>query len=308
MNNQHDQIQLLWKKTKAKQEEICQRQEELNQKIKQELEELDRQKWKAVESEANKVSARARRLDENVIDLDFSLGLTAKSILLTVCLAITLAAFFVLLRLFLFPFTIVSEIFTYVVIAVLSIVFAILAERIYWMILDKKSDKDEEVQAWRQKRSEIWAEFDKKRKFTKEEKYLQEQKNIDEMNRENRYSEVKRQMIRVQHGNAIFFSFGRFGYCTAYDIMVDGVSTYYSSTNKFQMVKLNPGYHAIEIRFIYHSTTNGSVSHRECSWQLQAGEEDLPKFITFDRVDIQNGKMCEVSAEEFEKISGKMLI
>ncbi len=177
--------------------------------------------------------------------------------------------------------------------------------------INKKINKIRTVDAVRNYRAaldEIRIETTKKIKHVEKEKYAEHIHVLRQAINRIHFDEKRKQMIRHMHGNTIFFYFNKFASYTHYDIKVDGVSVLASNSQKFQTLRLNPGYHAIEIVAVYHYRSSDGITHRESSSQFQVGEQDLPMFLVCKKVNGYGSEIRKVSLEEFEKTSGKKLL
>ncbi len=143
-------------------------------------------------------------------------------------------------------------------------------------------------------------------KWVREEKYSEEFSDIKRRKAavDAKLRRLRPQMIKIMYGNAVIFYFEKFAWHNSYEIKLDGVTVSYSSGDKLQIVRVNPGYHSIELIYIY---TDAEGYKKQASWSFQVGEENLPLCITSKKVDYF-GTCREVPFEELEKIMKKELL
>jgi len=294
-----DDIRSLWQKAQNTQKEIQKREEELDLKILDELDEIYDRKNKLYEEEYDKLSSAAKSLTENEKNAENKIKKKKQFFLLT-----TIASFAVLVisRALLDDF-IPLNLLVYVIMAICSLI----AASVVTCIRNKKiTDRinaintNEEIKAYKASVEKISNDIEKEVHFVGNEKYKEEKNAIEKAYAENDYDGIRKQCIK-KCGNAVYLYFESINFCIRYQVLVDGNIIIATSKEKYNVIKLNPGYHSFEIRVLDSQKTY------QYAWQV--GEENSPLFLTCSLLDATPFcKIKEISFEKFENISGKKLL
>ncbi|MBQ8882894.1 MAG: hypothetical protein IJY70_05870, partial [Clostridia bacterium] len=86
-------------------------------------------------------------------------------------------------------------------------------------------------------------------------------------------------------------------------VYIDGNQVYYTQNEQLFFVKLNPGYHSVQIKM--SAKLSDGISSYTYSYQLSP--EDCPAFLVFNKFDLY-GDIRQVGFEEFEKVTKKPLV
>ncbi len=308
MKNQiqsNDEIVSLWKTTKTRQKEIEKKEEELDLKIFDELGEIAEKKKELCDKEREKLSSEAKKLLE-MKKVNENAKKKSKAIFLLISIS-----FIIVLSLFRFLLDdiIPSSPIAYVIIAACSLIAAIVLTCMRNKKLANSINQintNEEIKSYMTVIDKISKELAKEEEFIENRKYKDEKEEIQKAYESNDYKGVKQRYMKYYCGNTVYFYFKKIAMMTSYKILVDGAETFYSK-EKYQKLRLNPGYHSISVNVIYHSDT--LKEHKEYCIDFQVGNADLPMFFVCDKLEVASWCVLkEVSAEKYEEISNVKIL
>ena len=299
-------VRQLYAAAKMEQKRIADEVIRIDSKIEADVKQLKNDSKRNIEEEKGKVPPEVTALLKQKEDLAKFRG---KLSLIRMAVAASIITLLVIFKLAIYDFVIVSNFLTYMLIIAVAGVAA------YFSVIPKikKVDIDiaklndrEEMKAFDSVVEGIKAKLAADIEWVKTEKYKDEINEVKSRERANKEQirKLRPEMIDLMYGNAVIFYFEKFAMRTAYEIKLDGVSVAYSSGDKFRVIRINPGYHSLELIYTY-TDTEGFKKH--VSWSFQVGEENLPLCITSKKVD-QYGTCREVTFNELERIMKKELL
>lgn len=292
-----DDIRSLWQKTQQTQKEIQKREEELDLKIFSEIDEIHEKEKELCKQEYDKLSGTAKSLSENEKAAKKEQSKNAPIFFL-----IAIGGF-VILTILRALLDIPSEFIVYVFIAALSI---IAASTVTYIRNKKITDRineintNEEFKDYKARIDKISSEIKKEIFYVEIEKYRKEQNEIKTAYQDNDYDGVRRRCVNQLCGNSVYYYFESVNFANRYQILVDGNVIVASSKEKYNVIKLNPGYHSFELR----------VSDKDktymFAWQAGGG---TPLFLTTRLLEASPFcKVRDVSFQEFERISKRTIL
>ena len=294
-----DDIRSLWQKTQQTQKEIQKREEELDLKIFSEIDEIHEKEKELCKQEYDKLSGTAKSLSENEKAAKKE---QSKNVPIFFLIAI---GGFVILTILRALLDIPSEFIVYVFIAALSIIAAstvtyIRNKKITGRI--NEINTNEEFKDYKARIDKISSEIKKEISYVENEKYRKEQNEIKTAYQDNDYDGVRRKCVNQLCGNSVYYYFESVIFSNRYQILIDGNVIVASSKEKYNVIKLNPGYHSFELRV--SSTANDKTYM--FAWQAGGG---TPLFLTTRALDASPScKVREVSFQEFERISKRTIL
>ena len=299
----------LWERTKAEQKSIENERARLGRVIESEVSKLYGEEKEEISKQRGAESERVQSLLTQIDELDYKIvGAVGKGLLYSFATFVVL----MLLQIFIKGFVIVNGFLTYLIFIAVSVGVFCLVNSLYSKKYSKEKaplENDEEVKQFRAKEKEISNKYFEKRTFVKEEKYKSKFDELDTREEQNGYELVRKAMILYTYGNCVFIHISKMSHDCYCEMKLNGVTAKTASRAGTVMLRLNPGYTAVELNFIYHCKfSDGSVTHREATVNFQASAEECPMFIHCIKFDGYDAKCEHVGSDEFEKVSRKSLI